>query len=342
MRVLVIQTAFIGDVILATPLLEKLRGQFPEAEIDFLLRKGNEGLFKGHPYLRRVLIWNKQTGKYRNWLRVLFQIRGGNYDLVVNCQRFAATGLLTMLSGGKQTIGFRKNPLSVFFSRRIKHEMLGSGARMHETQRNLSLVAHLVSLDGGLRPVLYPTEFDRQGVLEYQQGNYFCLAPASVWPTKQFPANQWSALLPHLLSCGKVFLIGSRADWVTCEALRSEDGSAQVVNLSGKLSFLESAALMQGATMNFVNDSGPMHLASAVNAPVTAIYCSTIPEFGFTPLSDTFRTVESTAPLPCRPCGSHGKKSCPQGHFRCATTIETSQLIACLPGDAQKNREIPN
>ena len=106
---LIIQTAFLGDVILATALVEKLRHFFPEMAIDFLLRKGNEPLFTGHPHLRNVLVWDKKTGKYTNWLQLLFGIRRSRYDLVLNLQRFASTGFLTALSGAKRTVGFDKN-----------------------------------------------------------------------------------------------------------------------------------------------------------------------------------------------------------------------------------------
>jgi heptosyltransferase-2 len=79
--------------------------------------------------------------------------------------------------------------------------------------------------------------------------------------------------------------------------------------------------------MNFVNDSAPMHFASAVNAPTTAIFCSTIPKFGFGPLSDQSFVVETNEALSCRPCGLHGKKACPEGHFKCGKTINVKNLI---------------
>jgi heptosyltransferase-2 len=91
-----------------------------------------------------------------------------------------------------------------------------------------------------------------------------------------------------------------------------------VENLAGTLSFLQSAALMAGAEMNYVNDSAPLHMASAMNAPTTAVFCSTVGSFGFTPLADVQRVVETNHSLPCRPCGLHGHQACPQGHFRCA------------------------
>ncbi len=103
-----------------------------------------------------------------------------------------------------------------------------------------------------------------------------------------------------------------------------------VINVAGELSFLESAALIKNAVMNFVNDSAPMHLASAMNAPVTAIFCSTVPSFGFGPLSDRSVIVETKEKLDCRPCGLHGFKACPKGHFKCAYSIENEELVSSL------------
>jgi ADP-heptose:LPS heptosyltransferase len=101
------------------------------------------------------------------------------------------------------------------------------------------------------------------------------------------------------------------------------------------LSFLASAALQQKAFLNYVNDSAPLHFCSAVNAPVVAIYCSTVPVFGFGPLSTQSFIVETQQKLSCRPCGLHGKKECPLGHFNCAKTIANNQLIAPLLQMAQ-------
>ncbi|MGZ4057095.1 MAG: glycosyltransferase family 9 protein, partial [Bacteroidia bacterium] len=85
--------------------------------------------------------------------------------------------------------------------------------------------------------------------------------------------------------------------------------------------------LIKDAQMNYVNDSGPMHIASAMNAKTTAIFCSTVPAFGFGPLSDDAKIVETKLQLDCRPCGLHGHKECPKGHFKCALTIETEELL---------------
>jgi heptosyltransferase-2 len=119
-----------------------------------------------------------------------------------------------------------------------------------------------------------------------------------------------------------VFLLGAPSDLDACQYILEQSARQEVHNVAGQLSLLGSAALMQNAKMNFVNDSAPMHLASSVNAPVTAIFCSTIPAFGFTPLSDNSKIMETSQALSCRPCGLHGYSKCPKGHFACAESIE--------------------
>lgn len=320
---LIIQTAFIGDVILATALIEKIHQHYPEAKIDFLLRKGNEGLLIGHPYLRNVLIWNKKESKIPNLLKIIKRIRGNRYDCLINVHRFASSGFITTLSKAKLKIGFDKNPLSFLLDRKIKHE-IGS---LHEVQRNQKLIEDFT--DGNYaRPKLFPSSIDFERVKSFHGGKYICIAPTSVWFTKQLPPEKWIDFLASIKNnFNKIYLLGAPADQHVCESIRLATADDSVINLCGKLSFLESAALMKDAVMNFVNDSAPMHIASAMNAPVTAVYCSTIPSFGFGPLSDSSFVVETSEKLSCRPCGLHGYKDCPQGHFKCAYTISNENLV---------------
>ena len=312
---LVIQTAFIGDVVLATPVLEQLHRSYPDGSIDVLVRRGNESLLAGHPSLREVLVFDKKKGKYRNLVRMIRIIRSKQYDVVINLQRFAASGLMTALSGAKETIGFSKNPLSTFFSRRFPHEISPGGRPVHEVERNLSVIRHLTD-ERPQRPKLYPSHTDFSNVR--QDGAYVCMAPASVWFTKQWPADRWGSLVRRIPTDIAVHLLGSPGDRDLCDRIMRDSGRGNVINQAGRLTFLESAALMAGARMNYVNDSAPLHFASAMNAPVTAIFCSTIPAFGFGPLSDVSIIAETTEKLQCRPCGLHGKRACPEGHFKCA------------------------
>ncbi len=325
MKILVIQTAFIGDVVLATPVIEQLYKQYPDSKIDFLLRKGNESLFAGHPFLNKVLIWDKKTNKNGNLFRLIKEVRSTKYAMVINLQRFASSGLITFFSGAKEKIGFDKNPFSFCYTKKVKH-IIGNGK--HEVERNLELIASVTNGEL-IKPRLYPTNSDFESVKEYKISPYLCIAPSSVWFTKQFPSHKWVEFL-NKVSNFKIYLIGAPSDIDLCNQIISSSTNKNVVNLAGKLSFLQSAALMKDAKMNYSNDSAPLHIASSVNAPATAVFCSTIPAFGFGPLSDKSFIVEIKEKLDCRPCGLHGFKACPKGHFKCAEKIDAEQLLEPL------------
>jgi heptosyltransferase-2 len=328
-KFLVIQTAFIGDVVLATGIIEKLHRFYPDAEIDFLVRKGNESLFLNHPFLHRLLVWDKKKNKYRNLLWILKEVRSNSYDVVINVQRFASTGFITVFSGARATIGFDKNPWSVFFRKKIKHRVTKGENIVHEIERNNDLIGDLT--DGAPeRPQLYPSSQDYQKVKQYKHQPYICIAPTSVWFTKQYPKEKWIDFINLLPQHFQIYLIGAKDDIALCEEVKTSSQHSSVTNLAGELSFLESAALQQNAVMNYVNDSAPMHFASAVNAPVTAVYCSTVLEFGYGPLSDKSFVVQTTVPLDCKPCGIHGYMACPLGHFKCAYTIKNEQLLKSI------------
>ncbi|MCB0806692.1 MAG: glycosyltransferase family 9 protein [Bacteroidales bacterium] len=326
-KFLIIQTASIGDVILATPVLEKLHYHYPESKIDFLLKKGNESLFYGHPFLNRLFIWDKSSNKYKRLFNLLKEIQTERYDYVINLHRFGSSGFLTAFSRAKKTVGFNKNPFSIFFNHRFRHTI--KKGNTHETERNQKLVEHIT--DKSKWPVrLYPSKSDFAITSQYKTKAYITVSPASLWFTKQYPKEKWVSFIRKTDPDLYIYFLGSGKDTLLCDSIIDESKHKNSLNLAGKLSFLESAALMKDAQMNFVNDSAPMHLASAMNAPTTAIFCSTVPAFGFGPLSDNSEIVQIDYELNCRPCGLHGFKQCPENHFKCALTIDDNKLLKRL------------
>jgi heptosyltransferase-2 len=350
-RILVIQTAFIGDVVLATALLQNLHAAYPSATIDILVRQGADELFTDHPYINEVHVWNKKKNKYQHLFQIIQTIRRIKYDVVINVQRYLATGIITVLSGAKKTIGFNKNPLSFLFSEVVAHQFgaaaeaaeaggradaagraaaqNSNSASLHETARNHALLASLTTAPVA-KPVLYPSAAHFAAVQKWQGAPYICMSPGSVWETKKMPAKNWIDLINAVPTNYTIYLMGAPNETALCAEILSGSSRGGVVNIAGQLNLLEAAALIKGAHLNYVNDSAPMHLASATNAPVAAIYCSTIPAFGYGPLSDTQFVVETLEHMPCKPCGLHGKKVCPLGHFNCGHSITTAQLLAPL------------
>ena len=322
-KFLIIQTSFIGDVILATPVIEKLHRQYPGARIDFMLRRGNEELLTGHPSLQKIYIWDKKRNKYSNLFAILKDVRKVRYDYIINLQRFFSTGLFTVLARSKTSIGFSKNPLSFLFDKKVLH-IFRDG--MHEVERNIALIEDITDA-GFQRPVLYPSLNDFNRVKEYKNKPYVCFAPASVWFTKQLPVGQWVELGKSITTNYVLIFLGASGDIELCNQIINSIGKDNTVNLCGKLTMLQSAALMKDAKMNYVNDSAPLHLASSINAPVTAFFCSTIPGFGFGPLSDQSAIAQIGYELKCRPCSLHGKKICPEGHFKCGNDIKVNDFL---------------
>ena len=316
-KILIIQTAFIGDVILATPVISELKRVHPEFVVDVLVRKGNESLLANNPSINEVYFLDKKLNKTKEIPRLIRYIRSKKYDEIINLHRYTSSGLLTVFGKAKTTTGFDKNPMSFLFSKKIKHSLFGG---QHEVERNLNCIAHY-NVNKRVRPSLFPSGMDCEKTNKYKKEIYFCLTPASVWFTKQLPIKKWVELISILEKKGTIYLLGGSSDKALCESIIKESNSSQAYNLAGELSFLESACLMKDAKRNFVNDSGPLHICSAMNAPVTTFFCSTVTDFGFGPLSDDSKVVE-VENLACRPCGIHGHKQCPKGNFKCGNDIQ--------------------
>jgi ADP-heptose:LPS heptosyltransferase len=334
--ILIIQTAFIGDTILASHFARAVKELYPKSKIHFFLRKGNESVIAGLSTIEKTWIWDKEGGKVRNLKRLISELREIRFDIVFNLHRHFNSGLVSTLMHSKIKVGFRQNPLSFFYTHKVNHliprkPVDNSEVPLHEVQRNLQLLqavlpGFIVSREAkAYKPELplLPKHFEK--VAAYTQENYFVIAPASVWYTKAWSEHKFRDLTQELVKEGKVYFIGAPSDKELCERIRY--GIANTENLCGPLNLLDSAALMKGAKRVFVNDSAPLHLASCVNAKTTAIFCSTVPSFGYTPLADDSVVIDVANTLDCRPCGLHGHRSCPLKHFKCSESIEIQKVL---------------
>ncbi|MBL7663850.1 MAG: glycosyltransferase family 9 protein [Bacteriovoracaceae bacterium] len=321
--ILIIQTAFIGDTILASAFARQVSVNYPDHEIHFLLRKGNESVIDGLPFIKKVWIWDKKQNKLRALYRLIKELGYYNFQIVFNIHRYFNSGLITFFTRAKFKVGFIQNPLSLFYTHKVHHQIpyTEDGRVLHEVERNFKLLKKLkpeATLPMPNKPELPITEADFEKVKNLKTTSYVVVAPASVWATKQWPWESYRDLVGRLALSYQVYLIGAPDDKELCEKVRAESNA---VNLAGKLSLKQSAALMKDAKRVFVNDSAPVHLASAVNAPTTAFFCATIKEFGYGPLADDSIILESPEQLSCRPCGLHGGNHCPKLHFKCALNI---------------------
>lgn len=334
--ILIIQTAFIGDTILASHFARAVKEQYPESKIHFFLRKGNESVIQGLPTIEKTWIWDKAGGKTKNLVKLISELRQIKFDIVFNLHRHFNSGLVAASMKSSVKVGFKQNPLSFFYTHSVNHfiphiPVDNEQVRWHEVQRNLQLLKILdpqfrINHDSKVyRPELPLTEKNFNKVSPFSTGDYFVIAPASVWFTKAWTEEKFRELTEKLIDQGKVFFIGASSDKDLCDRIRKD--LSNTVNLCGELNLLDSAALMKNAKRVFVNDSAPLHLASCVNAKTTAIFCSTVPAFGYTPLAQDSVVIDVGNSLDCRPCGLHGHKACPLGHFKCAKDISVQEVF---------------
>ncbi|HXH74023.1 MAG TPA: glycosyltransferase family 9 protein [Bacteriovoracaceae bacterium] len=333
--ILIIQTAFIGDTILASHFARAVKELYPNSKIHFFLRKGNESVIQGLPTIEKTWVWDKQGGKVLNLKRLISELREIKFDMVFNLHRHFNSGLVSSMMHSKVKVGFRQNPLSYFYTHKVEHVIPHRPSDnelvpMHEIERNVQLLQAIEPnfKSNFKRPELplQPKHFEK--VAPYTNGNYFVIAPASVWFTKAWSEHKFRELTMELTRRGKVYFIGAPSDKELCDRIRADLPNTE--NLCGPLNLLDSAALMQSAKRVFVNDSAPLHLASCVNAKTTAVFCSTVPAFGYTPLADDSVVIDVGNTLDCRPCGLHGHKACPLGHYKCAEDIQIEWLVKTI------------
>lgn len=328
-NILIIQTAFIGDTILASHFARALKDLYPNSKIHFFLRKGNESVIEGLPTIEKTWVWDKKGGKTKNLFRLIGELREIKFDMVFNLHRHFNSGLVSALMKSPMKAGFKQNPLSFFYTRKINHQ-IPDPRGWHEVQRNLELIPGYKISDNSkiYKPELPIKEKNKEKVAAYTAGDYFVVAPASVWFTKAWSEEKYHALTQELVKQGKVYFIGAPSDKELCDRIRKDFPNTE--NLCGMLNLLDSAALMEKAKRVFVNDSAPLHLASCVNAKTTAVFCSTVPEFGYTPLADDSIVIDMGKTLSCRPCGLHGHKACPLGHYKCSEDIEIRRVLETI------------
>jgi heptosyltransferase-2 len=326
-KILIVQTAFIGDVILATPLAEAALQRFPGSRVDFMAIPAAANLLEKNPFVHRVLIFDKR-GRQRG-LAALWKMAAGlkqeQYDLALVPHRSLRSALLVWLAKIPQRVGFDRSAGSWLFTARVPYK------QKHEVERNLDL---LRALNGAIpipSPKIIWEAADTQIVDGFCgddiKGKWFCaLAPGSVWATKRWLPEHFAGLARRLIAetGAQIYLIGGQSDVELCARLAREIGEA-CLNTAGKLTLRQSAALLDRCQILVSNDSAPTHLGAAARCKVVTIFGPTVPAFGFAPFGDGHIVIEKN--LPCRPCSSHGSKRCPIGTHACMLKISVEEVF---------------
>lgn len=325
MTSLVIQTAFLGDVVLTTPLLAALAER--HGPVDVVTTPAAAPLLENHPAVRHVIPYDKR-GRDRGLTGIMGlarRIAAARYEVAYLPHRSLRSAALAFLARVPSRVGFDDGwPLLYTETRRRPR----TG---HEIDRLLGLAG---APAGAHPPTLHPQAEDERAVEQYLTdagiaGDFVALAPGSIWGSKRWPyyGELASRLAEHLA----VVVVGGPEDASLgrsiAEAVRRTGG--RVLDACGRLTLLQSAALIGRARLLVTNDSAPLHLASAVGTRVVALFGPTVPEFGFGPIGEDDLALGLTE-LACRPCSDHGPPTCPLGHHRCMRELRVSTVVTAL------------
>jgi heptosyltransferase-2 len=381
-KILIIQTAFLGDVILCTPLIKATRKLFPHSFISFLLISETKNILENNPHLNDIIVYDKR-GKnkgLKNFFKMVEKVKKENFDLAIIPHRYLRSALLAYLAKIPQRIGFDKSSGSFLFTQKVTYQNTS-----HEVERNLSLLnpfssdlliqreeislptPHPIPLPQGERglpkfppplmgggkgegdyvnllnsfaidkaPELFPSPQDFSYAQELLQDSgakdsdkIVGIAPGSIWATKRWLPERFAEVSDLLIkeAGAKVIFLGSKEDEKLCLEIANLMQEKPVI-LAGKTSILQSAAIISQCRVILSGDSAPIHIASAMKKPVVAIFGSTIPEFGFGPYGEGHLIIQKK--MDCRPCGIHGRKKCPEKHFRCMREISAEEVFQAI------------
>lgn len=326
-RVLLIQSAFLGDTLLTLPLARDIKARLPGCRLSVLTLPATAELFKSE-WVDEVLVDDKRGADrgLSGTLRLARRLRG-RFDLAIIPHRSLRSALLAWLAGVPRRVGFSSSAGRFLLTDAVPFTWL-----MHDLERNLALLKALAP-DLSVRPdesvYLAPDAASAAAMgrrlreAGVEEGRPVVgVHPGSAWPTKRWPAERFAELCRRLEGEGaRAVLVGGKADQELCAGIAARSGA---LDWSGRTTLVELKALMPRLSLFVTNDSGPMHLAAGCGVPTLALFGPTTRELGFFPYGPGHRVLE--ADLECRPCGLHGGRECPRGHFLCMELLTTERV----------------
>lgn len=322
-KIVVVQTAFIGDAVLTLPMLEVLAKNNLNVIIDVVTIPKTSEIFQASPFVNEVIVYDKRnTHKgFKALLSFARMLGNKGYSYIIAPHRSLRTSLLVLFSGIKESVGFNNSSFSIIYKHLVDYPY-----EWHEAARNISLVSTngAEKYSSFLPKMQFSDETKKKiDILMssiVKDKKIIAIAPGSVWETKRYPVEHFIAITRALLKKNYlILLIGSEAEYKLNEKIRNALDN-NCVNVAGENNLVETIYLLSKCSMLITNDSAPTHFGMAANIPVLTIYCSTVPDFGFFPYNGKSGTI-SLNDLPCKPCGIHGYEVCPLSHFDCGQKL---------------------
>lgn len=345
MKILVIQTAFLGDVLLSIPTLLRLKFLHPNSEVTLVCRKGVGEIFRELRISDIVTEINKKNKE--DFKKTFSELKKNSYDLLFCPHESYRSAFMTMQINAKEKIGFKDwwNPF--LFTKSIKRNM-----DLPDALRQMSLLSLIdVESKSVIETYLKHKKIDgkipgiakmglRNRILGHPKYNSIIqkfnipnksvfLAPGSVWNTKRWTAEGFTQAALGLSKNNPIVFVGSPDERDLCQEISS--GVPNSLNYAGKTSLFELLVLMSTGKLLICNDSGSMHLGSVSELATVAVFGPTVLSLGYEPWQEKALVVENKN-LKCRPCGKHGHDKCPIGTHECMKSISSEAVL-----EASKN-----
>jgi heptosyltransferase I len=356
-KILLIKLSAVGDVVHTIPLLNKLRQRYPTARIDWLVTPAIAELLGHNPAITNVIEFPRdewsapwRPAPYVSAARLIAVLRAAQYDLVLDLQGQLRSGVFAFTSGAPVRVGFDRPRAAVW---KASPRKIPDDARRHAWQgaREGSFLAYthhvelptldihpverylrfgvMLGLDDKAADFSFPippeagTRVD--ALLDYYEiagAKLVVMAPGTNWETKQWRSEAFAEVARHFLDKKfAVVLIGSGREHEVCAQVAALAPGA--INLAGETTLPELAALIRRGTISISNDSGPMHLATALDRPVVAVFGPTDPIW-----AGPYRRDDAVlrADLPCSPCYLRQLSRCAH-HHDCMKDVSASAVI---------------
>jgi heptosyltransferase-2 len=328
-RILVIRLSALGDIVLMTPVLRLIRQHCPKAQIHVLVKAAYDDLLRAHPCVDHVLC----VRQGQSFLETVGALRQMRYDLVIDLHRTLRSRLLYYALWSRHKLAYSKRTMRRVLLVRCGWNTLRAMTPVPELYaaplRRLGMQTPLTPLEMHLAPgSAEAMQAHVQRVLPHDhQRPLLALAPGARWPTKRWSIARFAAVAEDLAATrgAAVVILGGAEDVSLGEAL-CQRLHVPVLDCTGKLSLMQTAALLQRCRLLLSNDSGLMHLATALQVPVVTIFGPTVQEFGFYPFHATAQVISTT--LACRPCSTKGSARCPLGHHHCMQHVTVSEVLS--------------
>ncbi len=329
-KILVIRLSSIGDIVLSTPLIRVLRKKFPLSQIDFIVKKEFSELLKFNPHLTNLIELDKSKG-FKELLKLKKQILKERYDLIIDIHNNLRSIFLRAFSGAK-VVKVNKRVFKRFLLVKFKINLYKNP--IHVVEKYIETVHQLsIKNDNQGLELFVPNEIVEvaKSKINFSDSSlYIAIAPSAKHETKRWIPERFAEIGDKLTEKfdAKIILMGGKEDENRCKMVESMMKN-KPINICGKTSLLESAGVLSLCKLLVTNDSGLMHIGSAVKTKIVAILGSTVREFGFFPYETKSIVVEKD--VPCRPCSHIGRKKCPKQHFKCMRDIQVDDVFsACV------------